>query len=60
MSIVEAQNQVIAAKSDLKRAEKNLKLSRKQARCKHKRVDEPGSYFGETCLDCKLYLNNGA
>jgi hypothetical protein len=31
-----------------------------QSSCLHKHVDKPGSYFGETCLDCGLYLNNGA
>lgn len=30
-----------------------------QKKCEHVHTDGD-AYFGETCLDCGLYLNNGA
>lgn len=54
------------AQDEVRRAEANLTTARielgravKQSKCKHMRVDNPGCIWGETCLDCGLYLDNG-
>lgn len=59
MTVKEAKKYLVEAEEDLLSAKRNLKKAIDQEACQHLRVDNPGSIFGETCLDCELYLNNG-
>lgn len=42
----------------LVRAKEFLELTKKQTACKHINVDT-AKVFGNTCMDCNLFLNNG-
>ena len=58
MTRADYEREAAAIKMEFDRAMQRLEIEFNQSNCLHERTDD-GGVFGDTCLDCGLYLNNG-